>query len=103
VLLANRRTRKAEFTRLYAKVEQADGAFTVTVRLENHLSPKDAAWGEEIAPSVETASSMIAALAAELDIPQNCISIQIRMEDIRRHLALNIPALKINARTSEPG
>jgi hypothetical protein len=71
------------FTRLYAKISQEDGVFTVSVRLQNHLKKSDAAWGEELAPSIEVASSMIDALAAQFSIPQEHISIAIRMETFR--------------------
>jgi len=83
VILANRRTAKGHFTRLYAKICQDDGAFTVSVRLQNHLKPEDAAWGEEVANSIEMASSMIGLLAAEFSIGQEFISIDIRMDDVR--------------------
>jgi hypothetical protein len=71
------------FTRLYAKISQEDGAFTVSVRLQNHLKKSETAWGEELAPSIEVASSMINALAAQFSIPQEHISIAIRMETYR--------------------
>jgi hypothetical protein len=41
------------------------------------------AWGEEIAPSIEIASSMIGGLAAQFSIPQKCISIDIGMSNFR--------------------
>jgi hypothetical protein len=71
------------FTRLYAKICQEDGGFTVSVRLQNHLKPEEAAWGEEMAGSIEMAGSMIGFLAAEFAIAQEFISIDIRMEDVR--------------------
>jgi len=78
---ASRSTVKATFTRLYAKVYQEDGAFTVIVRLKNHLKPTEAVWGEEVVDTIEMASSMIGDLAAEFSIPQEYISIDIRMEN----------------------
>ena len=81
--LKNRIVGKTAFTRLYARIREEDGAFTVNVRLQNHLKPDDAAWGQEIAVSIEMASSMIAALAQEFSIPQECISIDIGMENYR--------------------
>ena len=81
--LKNRIVGKTAFTRLYARIQEEDGAFTVNVRLQNHLKPDDAAWGQEIAVSIEMASSMIAALAQEFSIPQECISIDIGMENYR--------------------
>ena len=71
------------FTRLYAKISQEDGGFTVSVRLQNHLEKRETAWGEELAPSIEVASSMIDAVAAQFSIPQEHISIAIRMETYR--------------------
>lgn len=83
MILANRRTAKGHFTRLHARICQDDGVFTVSVRLQNHLKPEDAAWGEEVANSIEMASSMIGSLAAEFSIGQEFISIDIRMDDVR--------------------
>ena len=68
------------FTRLYARICQERGAFTVTIKLQNHLNKSESAWGEEIATSIEVASSMIGALAEQFSIPQKCISIDIGME-----------------------
>jgi hypothetical protein len=68
------------FTRLYARICQEHGAYTVTVKLQNHRKKSESAWGEEIATSVEAASSMIGALAEQFSIPQKCISIDIGME-----------------------
>jgi hypothetical protein len=81
--LMNRNISRVTFTRLYAKVCQEDGAFVISVRLQNHLKPTEAAWGEEQAAAIEIASSMINALAAEFSIRPKCISIDIRMEDFR--------------------
>jgi pantothenate synthetase len=81
--MANRSTVNAHFTRLYAKIRQEDGVFTVSVRLQNHLKPDEAAWGEEVANSIEIASSMIGLLAAEFSITEEFISIDIRMDDFR--------------------
>jgi hypothetical protein len=41
------------FTRLHARITQEDGAFTVSVRMLNHLKQDERAWGEEIAASIE--------------------------------------------------
>ena len=81
--LKNRTIGKHAFTRLYAKIREEDGGFTVNVRLQNHLKQEEAAWGEEIAASFEVASLMIGSLAKEFSIPQECISIEIRMENYR--------------------
>jgi hypothetical protein len=71
------------FTRLYVKIRQEDGAFTILVRLQNHLKTEEAAWGQETAATIEIASSMIGALAEQYSIPQQCISIDIGMENFR--------------------
>ena len=81
--LKNRTFGKHPFTRLYAKIREEDGGFTVNIRLQNHLKQEEAAWGEEIANSFEVASLMIGSLAKEFSIPQECVSIEIRMEDYR--------------------
>jgi len=73
----------SQFTRLYATILQEDDAFTVRVRLSHHLNRSQAAWGEEIAPSIEEASSMIGALAREFAISHKCIAIKIRMSNFK--------------------
>ena len=84
MMLAGRSSRaNGHFTRLYAKIRQDDGAFTVSVRLQNHLKPEQKAWGEEVAASIEMASSMIGFLAVEFSITEEFISIDIRMDDFR--------------------
>jgi hypothetical protein len=67
------------FTRLHAHIVEEDGAFTVRVRMLNHLDQKQSCWGEEIAATFDEASLMIASLASNFSIPQNCISIKIVM------------------------
>ena len=47
------------FTRLHARIIQENGAFTVSIRMLNHLKHDDRAWGQETAASVEMASTMI--------------------------------------------
>ena len=83
MILANRSPTNGHFTRLYAKIRQEDGAFTVSVRLQNHLKPNEAAWGEQVADSIEMASSMIGGLAVEFSIAQEFISVDIRMDNFR--------------------
>jgi hypothetical protein len=73
----------AWFTRLYATVCQEEGAFTVTVRLLNHRNQSQVAWGEEIAETVEVASSMIGALAREFSIAEKYIAIELRMASLK--------------------
>ena len=79
----NQLTGLGTFTRLEARIREEDGAFTVTVRLQNHRKKSDVAWGQEIAPTIEMASSMIGALAEEFSIPQRRISIRIDMKNFR--------------------
>jgi hypothetical protein len=74
---------KHNFTRLQARILQENGAFTVRMQLYNHLKTGEFAGGEETADSIETASSMIAGLAKQFDIPQPGISINIVMANYR--------------------
>ena len=67
------------FTRLHAHIVEEDGAFTVRVRMLNHLNPNQSCWGEEIAATFDAASLMIGSLASNFSIPRNCISIKIVM------------------------
>jgi len=74
----------SRYTHLSASISEEDeGGYTVQVRLYNQARPENAAWGEEIADSLETASTLVAALAAEFSIPQARIKIDIRMHNIR--------------------
>jgi hypothetical protein len=41
-----------------------------------------AVWGEEIADSIESASEMVADVAARFCIPQDHITLEIRMNDM---------------------
>ena len=67
------------FTRLHAHITEEDGAFTVRIRVHNHLKQEEHAWGEKTATTFDMASSMIDALASEFAIPQQSISIKIVM------------------------
>jgi len=67
------------FTRLHAHIVEEDSAFTVRIRMLNHLDLKQSCWGEEIAATFDEASLMIGSLASNFSIPQNCISIKIVM------------------------
>jgi hypothetical protein len=67
------------FTRLHAHIVEEEGAFTVRVRMLNHLNQGQSCWGEEIAQTFDEASLMIASLASNFSIPQNCVSIKIVM------------------------
>jgi hypothetical protein len=79
----NQPARMGPFTRLAARICEEDGAFTVTVRLQNHRKKSEAAWGQEIASTIEMASLMIGALAEQFSIPQKRISIRIDMQNFR--------------------
>ena len=64
------------------ETDQAQWLWSVE-EVEKELTPDEAAWGEEVAGSIEMASSMIGFLAAEFSIAQEFISIDIRMDDFR--------------------
>jgi hypothetical protein len=68
-----------KFTRLYAHIVEEDGAFTVRVRMLNHVDQQQSAWGEEIASTFDMASIMIGSLADQFSIPEQSISIKIVM------------------------
>lgn len=78
-----RRGGKIVFTRLHAVIREEDGAFTVSIRLQNHRKQTDALWGQEIARSIEMASLMIGSVAQDFSILQEFISIDIGMENYR--------------------
>jgi len=69
----------SQFTDLFASISEEDDGYTVQVRLYDPTKPENAAWGEEVADSVETASMLVEALATEFSIPQARIKIEIRM------------------------
>jgi len=71
------------YTRLHAWITQEEGAFTVSVRLLNHLKQGEGAWGEEIAPSIDMATAMIGSIAERFGIEQKGISVRIVMEKFR--------------------
>lgn len=75
---------RGRFTHLFARLTEEDDSYVVQVRLHNGsmTAPEGAAWGEEIAPSMETAAEMITALAERFSIPQDRITLEIRMDDI---------------------
>jgi hypothetical protein len=76
------------FTHLFARITEEDERYVVQVRLYNDATPlpEDAAWGEEIADSIESASEMIAGLAARFSIPQDRITLEIRMDDVAKSI-----------------
>ena len=71
------------FTRLYARITEEDGAFTVSVQLLNHLKQDESACGQKIAGSIDMATAMIDAVAKEFCISQNCIAINIVMDNFK--------------------
>jgi hypothetical protein len=75
----SKRDSKHVFTRLHACIVEEDGAFTVRIRMLNHLQQGEGAWGEEVASTFDLASMMIEAVACEFSIPTNCISLKIVM------------------------
>ena len=75
--------RGERFTHLFAWItEEDDGEYVVRVRLRNEAMPENTAWGEEIADSIESASEMISILAERFSIPQERITLEIRMDEI---------------------
>ena len=73
---------RSRFTDLFASISEEDDGYTVQVRLYDEATPENAAWGEEIADSIETASMLVGALAAEFSIPESRIKIEIRMNNM---------------------
>jgi hypothetical protein len=70
------------YTNLFACIsEEEEDSYTVQVRLYNQATPESTAWGEEVANSLEMASMMVTALAAEFSIAQAQIKIEIRTRD----------------------
>ena len=72
----------SRFTDLFASISEEDGGYTVQIRLYDRTEPDSAAWGEEIADSVETASMLVGAVAAEFSIPEARVEIEIRMNNL---------------------
>ena len=71
------------FTRLHARITEEEGAFSVSVRMLNHLKQDERAWGEEIAVSIDMASLMIDSIAKQFCISQKCISVSIIMANFK--------------------
>lgn len=70
------------FTHLFARITEEDDAYVVRVRLRNNAAPENTAWGEEIADSIESAAEMISIVAERFSIPQERITLEIRMDEI---------------------
>src|SRR5215831_3726995 len=73
---------EVQYTDLFASIAEEDGGYTVQVRLSDKARPQSAAWGEEIADSIEAASMLVDAIATEFSIPQAHIKIEIRMHNM---------------------
>jgi hypothetical protein len=75
---------RPQFTHLFARITEEDDSYVVQVKLHNGsmTGPENTAWGEEIAPSIESAAEMITALAERFSIPQDRIRLEIRTDDI---------------------
>jgi len=75
---------ESRYTHLFARIseEEEDEGYTVQVSLYNPAKQQNRAQGEEIADTLETASMLIAALAAEFSIPQARIKIEILMQKV---------------------
>jgi hypothetical protein len=79
---------ESRYTHLFARISEDEDGYTVQVRLYNQGNPENSAQGEEVANSLETASMLVAALAAEFSIPEARIKIEIwmqKMTDGTRH------------------
>ena len=77
-------TKPGRFTNLSVRISEEEDGYTVQVRLYSHGIPENAAWGEETAGTLEMASAMVQALAAEFSILQAFIKIEIRTRDPRQ-------------------
>jgi hypothetical protein len=79
--------REHRFTHLFARISEEDDGYIVQVSLRNEAMPvpKHAAWGEEIADSIESAAEMIAILAEWFFIPKDRITLEIRMDDLAQN------------------
>jgi len=79
--LAESATGMTRYTHLFACIseEEDNGGFTVQVRLYNDVKRDNPAWGEEITDCFETASNLVAALAAEFSIAPERVELEIRM------------------------
>jgi hypothetical protein len=71
----------SRYTDLFACIFEEDDGYTLQIRLSHASKRSNSAWGEEITDSVETASALIAALAAEFSISQAHITIELRMQE----------------------
>ncbi|HEY2526360.1 MAG TPA: hypothetical protein VGJ20_00175 [Xanthobacteraceae bacterium] len=72
------------FTKLSVRISEEEDGYTVQVRLYSHITPENDAWGEGTADSLEMASEMVEAIAAEFSILRAFIKIEIRTQDPRQ-------------------
>ncbi len=77
------RSNEPLYTHMTAWVTEEEGSYTVQVRLRHEAKPANAAWGEEISESLEAASALLHALAAEFSIPQSRVDIRLRLENLQ--------------------
>jgi hypothetical protein len=80
-ILLKSESKQSHYTNLFACITEEEGSFSVQVRLYSKASPADAAWGEEVADSLQAASMLVNALAAEFSIAQERIELELRMLD----------------------
>jgi hypothetical protein len=73
----------SKFTRLHARICQAEIGFTVKVHMHHHLDREGGYLGAEMAESIEMASGMIGQLANQFSITQQFISISIVMNNFK--------------------
>jgi hypothetical protein len=78
-MLVQSEARITRYTHLFACVSEEESGFTVEVKLYNDGKPENTAWGEEIVDTFETASMLVAALAAEFSIATERVELDIRM------------------------
>ncbi len=80
--MVNAKPDSSPYSHLFARISEEDDGFAVEVRLHDETKPQIAAWGEEIADSLEAASLMVAKLASEFSIPREHIKLEIRTNDM---------------------
>ena len=80
-IIAKPESSEPRYTNLFACISEEEDSYTVQIRLYSQVTPEDAAWGEEMADSLETASMLVTALAVEFSIAPARIKIEIRMLD----------------------
>jgi hypothetical protein len=71
------------YTHLTAWVIEEEDGYIVQVKLHHATKPANAAWGEEISDSLETASALLHALATKFAIPQSRVDICLRLENLQ--------------------